>query len=230
MVRPAATSAGRNPPNPVHTQGSPSHQGRGRGFDHMEFQDVVRKRRMVRNFEERPVPAELVERILDNARRAPSAGFSQGFEFLVLEGPEQTGGFWDATFPAAERGRFGWPGLFKAPLLIVPLAHKQAYLDRYAEPDKGWTDRDESRWPVPYWHIDTGFAALLMLLTAVDAGLGALFFGIFREAEFRRAFAIPDAYQPIGAIAVGYPAPDRPSPSLKRGRRAVERVVHRGAW
>ncbi|MBI2761163.1 MAG: nitroreductase family protein [Chloroflexi bacterium] len=195
----------------------------------MEFQDVVRRRKMVRTFEDRPVPAEILDRLLDNARRAPSAGFSQGFEFLVLEGPEQTATFWDAVF-ADDRDSFQWPGLFQAPVLIVPLSHKQAYLERYAEPDKGWTDRSEDHWPSPYWDIDTGFASLLILLTAVDVGLGALFFGVFRVAEFRAAFGVPEEYHPIGAIAVGYPSPDRPSGSLRRGRRPMEQTVHRGAW
>jgi nitroreductase len=207
----------------------------------MEFQDVVRRRRMVRAFQDRPVPPEVVDRALVNAVRAPSAGFSQGWAFLVLEGPEETNRFWDATFAradegaqgaAAARGQFRWPGLFRAPVIIVPLSHKQTYLDRYAEADKGWTDRSEDRWPVPYWHIDTGFAALLILLTAVDAGLGALFFGIFPEAmtTFRAAFGVPEAYTPIGAIALGYAALDAPSSSLGRGRRPLTDVVHRGRW
>ncbi|HEX7168639.1 MAG TPA: nitroreductase family protein [Acidimicrobiales bacterium] len=199
----------------------------------MEFQDVVRRRRMVRTFEDRPVPAEVVDRILDNAQRAPSAGFSQGWAFLVVEAAEDRERFWGATFPdRGARDRFRWDGLFAAPLVVVPLSHKQAYLDRYAEPDKGWTDRDEARWPVPYWDIDTGFASMLMLLTAVDEGLGALFFGIFPErmARFRATFGVPDAYTPIGAIAIGWPAPDEPSPSLKRGRRPRDEVVHRGRW
>jgi len=195
----------------------------------MDFQQVVDRRRMVRNFEDRPLPPDVVERLLHNALHAPSAGFSQGWAFLVLDTEEQTRKFWDAVFPR-EREGFRWAGMFKAPVIIVPLSHKNAYLDRYAEADKGWTDRDENRWPVPYWDIDTGFASLLMLLTAVDEGLGALFFGIFRPAEFRAAFGVPDAYVPIGAIAVGYPAPDEPSPSLKRGRRPVDDVVHRGTW
>lgn len=184
---------------------------------------------MVRNFDDRPIPPETIERILDNAVRAPSAGFSQGWAFLVLDTPERTKKFWDALFPDRDEN-FRWGGMFKAPLLIVPLSHKQAYLDRYAEPDKGWKDRDEKRWPVPYWDIDTGFASLLMLLTAVDAGLGALFFGVFAPDEFRAAFGVPDEYTPIGALAIGYPKPDEPSPSLKRGRRGVEKVVHRGRW
>jgi len=195
----------------------------------MEFQDVIRKRRMWRNFEDRPVPPAVLERILDNAQRAPSAGFSQGWAFLVLEGPEQTGRFWAAA-PAPTGARATWPGVMRAPVLIVCLSHKQAYLDRYAEPDKGWTDRDEARWPTPYWHVDTAFAALNIMLTAVDAGLGALFFGVFDIPAFRAAFGVPDAYHPIGVVALGYPLPDTPSPSLKRGRRPAESVVHRGHW
>jgi len=119
-----------------------------------------------------------------------------------------------------------------APVVIVPLSCKAAYLGRYAEPDKGWTDRDEARWPVPYWHIDTGMAALLILQTAVDEGLGACFFGIpqTRTDSFREAFGVPDDHTPIGAITIGHRAADRRSPSLSRGRRGLEEVVHRGSW
>jgi nitroreductase len=196
----------------------------------MEFQDVVQRRRMVRNFDDRPLPRHLIDRILANAQRAPSAGFSQGWAFLVLESRRETGAFWNAMFDDAARRAFRWPGLLRAPLLVVPMSHKQTYLDRYAEPDKGWADRDESHWSVPYWHIDTGFAAMLMLLTAVDAGLGALFFGIFKPEEFRAAFGVPDDYVPIGALAIGWPLPDEPSPSLRRGHRPPGDVIHRGRW
>ena len=196
----------------------------------MEFQDVVRRRRMVRAFADRPVDGDVVERILANGRRGPSAGFTQGVDLLVLEGPGQTGRYWDACFPAERRAGFRWPGLLRAPLLIVPLASKEAYLDRYAEPDKGWTDRDERRWTAPYWHVDAAFAALLMLLTATDAGLGALFFRVFRADALRAEFGVPPAYEPVGALAVGHPLPDEPSPSLARGRRPAAEVVHRGRW
>ena len=198
----------------------------------MEFQDVVRRRRMVRNYTDEPLPDGAVDRMLANAVRAPSAGFSQGWAFLALEDAEDRARFWAAVFPADERGGFAYPGLFRAPAIVVPLSHKAAYLDRYAEADKGWTDRSEAHWPVPYWHIDTGMAALLVLQTAVDLGLGALFFGIFpsRLAPFRAAFGVPDAYTPVGAITVGHPAPDTPSPSLRRGRRPTSDVIHRGSW
>jgi nitroreductase len=197
----------------------------------MEFAEAVRRRRMVRNFTAEPVDPSVLDRLLDQARRAPSAGHTQGFAFLVLEGPEQVGRFWDVTFPAPEREGFRWPGLFTAPVIVVPCASKEAYLDRYAEPDKGWTDRDEGRWPVPYWDVDCAFATMTLLLGAVDAGLGALFFGIFDGLpELRAAFAIPEAFTPIGAVALGHPAPDEPSPSLARGRRPVEETIHRGRW
>jgi len=191
----------------------------------VEFQDVVRRRRMVRRFQaDRPVPKEILDRILHNATRGPSAGFSQGQAFLVLEG-EDLAKFW-ALRPHGN-------GVSTAPLLIVPLSCKRVYLDRYAEPDKGWTDRDESRWPVPFWHIDTGMATLLILQTVVDAGLGALYFGIQPEdvGPFRELYGVPDDHEPIGAIAIGYS--DEPAQSgspKKRGRRSPEDVVHYGSW
>ena len=199
----------------------------------MEFSTVVRRRRMVRNYDpDRPVPPEVVDRLVEHAIRAPSAGFSQGWAFLLLETSEDRDRFWAATSPAGS-GQGRWlTGMKRAPLIVVPHANRSAYLDRYAEPDKGWTDRDEARWPVPYWYVDTGFAALLMLLTAVDEGLGGCFFGIGpdRTGPFRDEFGVPAEFTPIGALTVGYPAPDHRSPSLKRGRRPAEQVVHRGQW
>ncbi|HEX8100747.1 MAG TPA: nitroreductase family protein, partial [Actinomycetota bacterium] len=128
-----------------------------------------------------------------------------------------------------------WPGegLKQAPVLVVAFGSKQAYLDRYAEPDKGWTDRDESRWSAPYWHIDAAFASMLMLLTAVDEGLGALFFGLFPPtvAAFRSEFGVPDEWEPIGAIAIGHPAPDPVRSSANtRPKKLLDEVVHRGRW
>jgi len=211
----------------------PVHCGRVRVWTaRMEFAEVVRRRHMVRDYDpDRPVPAELRERLLEHAIRAPSAGFSQGWAFLVLEEPDDRARFWAATSdgpPDAWLSR-----MRRAPLLIVPLSHKAAYLERYAEADKGWTDRDETRWPVPYWDIDTGMAALLMLLTAADEGLAACFFGIPPERipGFRDAFGVPEPYTPIGCVSVGYAGTeDKRSPSLARGRRGVDEVVHRGRW
>jgi nitroreductase len=190
---------------------------------------------MVRRYADRPVGREVVDRMLDNAVRAPSAGFSQGWAFVVLDEPADLDRFWAATTPDDAGLPDSWlTGMRTAPVVVVPLSNRSAYLDRYAEADKGWTDRDESRWPVPYWHIDTGMASLLVLQTAVDAGLGACFFGIPPDqvAAFRQEFGVPEDYTPIGAITVGHRTDDagaKGSPS-RRPRRPVEEVVHRGGW
>lgn len=203
----------------------------------MEFRDVVRRRRMVRKYADRPVAPEILDRMLDHAIHAPSAGFSQGWAFLRLERPEQLERFWAATTPPSDSPKTtAWlEGMRTAPAVIVPLSHRDAYLDRYTEPDKGWTDRDEERWPVPYWHIDTGMAALLILQTAVDEGLGACFFGIppERMSAFRDEFGVPTEYVPIGAITVGHRIPRNPGlagSGSRRPRRPAEDVVHHGHW
>ena len=196
----------------------------------MDFQDVVRRRRMVRDFTDEPVLESIVERILSNALRGPSAGFTQGTELMVFHGSRETALFWSIVSPDRGFERAGWPGIYRASVVIVPLAHEGSYLERYAEPDKGWVERDSSRWPVPFWHVDAAFATMLMLLTVVDARLGALFFGIRDHAEFRRGFNVPTGYMPIGAIAIGYPADNRPSRSLARGRRPRESIIHRATW
>jgi nitroreductase len=200
----------------------------------MEFSEVLRVRRMVRTYDpDRPVPAELVDRIVRHGLRAPSAGFSQGWGFLVLTEPADRALYWSSTSEGGGEPD-GWlTRMSTAPVLVVCLANKSAYLDRYAEPDKGWTDRDEAHWPVPYWDIDTGFAALLMHLSAVDQELGSCFFGlpVQRVQSFKDAFGVPAEFHPIGTLSMGYRAPtDKKSPSLKRGHRPVDEVVHHGRW
>jgi nitroreductase len=188
---------------------------------------------MVRNYDpDRPVPPEVLDRLLGYAVRAPSAGFSQGWGFLVLTGEGDRARFWAATTPDGAADSPWSAGMRRAPAIVVTHASREVYLDRYALPDKGWTDRDEARWPVPYWYIDAGFASLLILLGVVDEGLAACFFGIppERTAIYREAFGVPESYAPIGAISIGYPAPDRRSPSLRRGRRGPSEVAHRGRW
>ncbi len=199
----------------------------------MELVEVIRRRRMVRAYDiGRPLPDEVVQRLLDHAVRAPSAGFSQGWDFVVLRSDEDRGRFWNSTRERDEPPDRWLAGLMTAPLLVVCLSHKEAYLDRYAASDKGWTDRDEGRWPVPYWDVDTGMAALLMLLTAVDEGLGACFFGVppDRHDGLREAFGIPGDRRPVGVVSVGYPAADHRSASLRRGRRPLGEVAHEGRF
>lgn len=198
----------------------------------MELTDAIRRRRMIRTYDaSRTVPREAIDEILDLAVRAPSAGYSQGWRFLVLDDITSRAAFWTATVEHGPPDTWV-ERLRTAPALIVCFSDKQAYLERYAEPDKGWTDQDEAHWPVPYWHIDTGMAAMIALLSAVEQGLGACFFGVPGErwAELRTAFGVPERLSPIGVISLGYPAPDRRSPSLKRGRRPQVDVVSYGSF
>jgi nitroreductase len=195
---------------------------------------IVKGRRMTRSFRSDPVPGELLAQLVDLASRAPSAGKTQGWHLVVLAG-EETARFWDVTFPADRRAGFAFPGLFPAPMIALPLADPQAYIDRYSEPDKigsGLGDSVES-WPAPYWTIDTAMAVMTFLLAAEDAGLGALFFGVFAgEAELRHALGIPDGLELLGAIALGYPADDdsRAGTSASRRRRTPGEIIHRGGW
>ena len=197
---------------------------------------MVDRRSMIRSYHpDRAVDPTEVQRMLANAMRAPSAGFSQGWAFLVLDEADDLIRFWNVTAPHNRDHRDSWlQGMMTAPLIIVPLSCKEVYLERYAQEDKGWTDRDEARWPVPDRHIDTGMAALLILQTAVDAGLGACFFGIRPNAivPFRETFAVPAAYAPIGAITVGHRTKSsgpKGSPT-HRARRSADEVVHHGHW
>ncbi len=204
----------------------------------MEWERVVRSRRMVRDFTDAPVDDAVLERLLDLARRVPSAGFSQGIDFIVLNGVEQTARFWNRTLPPDERASFPWPGLLNAPVLVLPMADAAAYVERYDQPDKARAGLGSSvdDWPIPYWYVDTAMAAMTLLHGVVDAGLGALFFGIFRnEAELLADLGVPLGIRPVGAIAIGHPteaarAMQAEGSARTRHRRPLEETVHRNGW
>ncbi|HMC39782.1 MAG TPA: nitroreductase family protein [Acidimicrobiales bacterium] len=201
----------------------------------MELGDVLRRRRMCRDFSDRPVPAEVVDRLLDRAGRAPSAGFTQGWSFLVLDDGSSVARFWSVLADEEWRRDPSLPGLMRAPVVIVPLCNPEPYVARYSEPDKvafGLTAAD--RWPVPYWTVDVSFATMLLLLGAVEEGLGALFFGRDAAAYSRLAaeFGVPEGWSPIGVVLAGWPAPGggpRGS-AATRPRRPLSEVVHRRSW
>ncbi|MYB29068.1 MAG: nitroreductase family protein [Acidimicrobiaceae bacterium] len=199
----------------------------------MEFEEVVRQRRMVRSFTGEPVEPAMVDEICDLARRAPTAGNTAGIEFLVLEG-DSTMAYWDVTLPPERRAGFAWPGLLAAPVLVVVWSHLGGYLSRYREPDKRRTGlgTSASAWPVPYWYVDGGAAVMTMLLAARDRDLGAAFFGMFEhERAVRRRFGVPPDRRGVGTVAIGHPAQDdRPSRSAARPRPDLNEILHRSRW
>jgi nitroreductase len=196
----------------------------------MEFQDVVLKRRMVRNFADKPVEAGLIERILDLTRHAPSAGFTQGQSFIVVTDP-RTKKEIALTCEEQEYVTRGFsPFISKAPVLLIPCTSETAYHRRYQEADKVNEDGTEIVWPVPYWFMDIGCAVMIALLAAIDEGLVSAFAGSKDLKTLRALLDIPAEVTPVGVIAVGYRAQDIPSPSLKRGRKADAEYIHRERW
>ena len=205
---------------------------------------MVYGRRMCRSFDAIPLDPAVVDGLLLAAQRAPAAGNTQGWQFLVLDDPEAVARYWAATLPESRRARFPWPGLLRAPVLIVPCADASAYVTRYGEADKAQRvaasggekaalASTAEAWAVPYWMVDTAMATMTLLFGAVDAGLGACFFGQFEhEPAVRAAFGIPVAFQPIGTVALGRPDyADRSSRSVRqRPRPPIDHVVHRGRW
>ena len=188
---------------------------------------------MIRNFTDDLVDADLVDELIDRARRAPSAGNSQGTDFVVLTTADDRARFWDASLPVERRAGFAWPGLLMAPVLVLPAGDPDRYVDRYAEEDKVDTGlgTGADAWSTAYWTIDAAMATHGLLLAATDAGLGACLFGLFdNEPAVRAALDVPDRIVLIGAVALGHPAPDRPGRSADRPRRPLDDVMHRGRW
>lgn len=196
----------------------------------MDFADIVMKRRMVRHFTDEPVAPEVIDRMLDLARHAPSAGFTQGQSFVVVTRPELKQAI--AKLCGEEdyvEGGFD-PFISGAPVLVIPCTSEDAYHRRYQEADKVGDDGSEIVWPVPYWHMDIGCSVMILLLAVVDEGLSAGFAGAHDLDALRALLGIPSTVTPVGVIPIGHRAPDKLSPSLKRGRKAETEYVHHEGW
>ncbi len=201
----------------------------------MELRRAIETRRMTRDFNETPVDPGLLADIVDLAARAPSAGKTQGWSLLVLSGSARDT-FWDLSLPADRRASFAWPGLLRAPVVALSFADPDAYVARYAEPDKAHTGLGGGvdKWGAPYWTIDASMATMALLLGAHDAGLGALFFAVFSAtSEIREKFGVPDGLQLLGAVALGWPntaGATRRGVSASRPRRRAGDIMHLDHW
>lgn len=196
----------------------------------MEFEDVLARRRMVRNYTEEPVDRHTLARIAAAALRAPSAGFSQGLAVVVVTDRETRRRIAEAAGEPEYLETGFDPWISRAPAHLVLCISEEAYHRRYRMPDKLDPDGDEIEWPVPYWWVDAGAALMAVLLATVDEGLAAGFLGTHSLEDLRGRLGIPAEYTPIGVVTVGHPAPDRRSSSLDLGRRPPVSVIHWDRW
>ena len=196
----------------------------------MDFKEVVKRRRMVRNYTGEPVAEAALDRVMRVARKAPSAGFSQGQYFVVVTQQETR----SAIARLAGEDEYvadGFePWMSRAPVHVVVCVREDDYHERYNERDKLNADGTEMEWPVPYWFVDVGGSMLLLLLAAVDEGLGAGFFGWHRLAGLHELLDIPPEVTPIGVVTLGHPAPEQRAGSAARGWKPFEEVVFQERW
>src|SRR5262245_12044758 len=201
----------------------------------MELQDTFKRRKMIRSFRQEPVEPNVLDAILASVLHAPSAGFSQGTELLVLTDPDAVDTFWELN----EHPDFPTPPehvALRAPVIVVVLSNSDAYTERYAAPDKiqFGLDRAEN-WPVPYWDVDAGMATMVMLLAVVEEGLGAFFAGLHDGGRSTLDhFGVPGNFRTIGFVGLGHRVDDdvasAGSSAFSRRRRPIAELVHRDRW
>ena len=195
----------------------------------MEFAELVRSRRTVRRFEDRPVERNVLEEIARLAQRTPSAGFSQGQRVVIVTDRAQRRRVAGACDEQAYVDMGFGPWISECAAQFVPVVSEQIYHDRYNEADK-LEDGEEIEWPIPYWWVDIGKTAMVLMLAAHDAGLAAGFAGPQDVPGLRSILGLPGDFMPIGVIPVGHPLPDRRSPSLKRGWIPFDEFARWDRW
>ena len=173
----------------------------------MDFETVVKSRRMCRAFMEREVPQEKIDRILELASRYPSAGHTEPQEFIMVHDRRMK----EDLAHAALDQMF----VAQAPLVIVVVSDVRRSARRYGE-------RGVSFFSI----IDGAFVAMVILLAVVEEGLGACFVGSFYDEEVQEVLSLPQEVRPIGIIPIGYCAEG----PRKFRRRSREQIVHRDRY
>jgi FMN reductase [NAD(P)H] len=199
----------------------------------MEFAEVLRQRKMVRSYTVEPVDHEAVERIVARGRKAPSGGFSQGVRMVVVTDEETRRSIAElADEPYyVERGLEPW--ISRAPVHVVVAMREDDYHDRYRRPDKLRDDGSEIEWRVPWWWVDAGKSIMLLLLAAVDEGLGAGLFGLVGDANdgLRELLGMPADFEIVGVVTIGHAAPAPVQGSRRRFPwKPLEEVVRWEHW
>lgn len=204
----------------------------------MDFTDVVSDRRSVRDYADEPLDRDTVEAIIEDATLAPSSYNLQPWEFLVVSDDENRERLKDVAY--------GQPHVTDAPVVVAvfgnhdPAAHVDRVVDDQVE--KGYRDEasatatretiegmsendetDRRLWATK----STSLAASQLLLAARARGVATCPMGGFDPERLVEEFDVPDGYEPVMLVTMGYPAEDADAERLPRKfRRSVEEVTH----
>ena len=169
-----------------------------------EFDDIIKRRKMVREYvQDKPIPEGIVNKLIANAHRAPSACHTQVKEFIIVQNPLIKKKLGEAALNQEQ--------VYEALLLIVICADTSRSVGRYRK-----------RGIEFYSIIDDAFASRLILLTAVNEGIGACFAGAFIDDKVSEIFELPQYVKPIRIITLGFPAED----PGKFKRIDISKLVH----
>ena len=176
--------------------------------DSSSFAAVVKRRAMIRAYTDQPVPEQVIQRLLEYAVQAPSAGNLQPWEFIIIQDPE--------VRSQLAKAAFGQTSVATAPVIIATCADIQRMGEKYGTRGSF------------YSLVDTSFASLLILLGVVEQGLGACFVGAYDPVEVAKILGLPDHVRPVGLITIGYPAEQPRKPGNKK--IPLKQLVHRNTW
>jgi nitroreductase len=171
----------------------------------METWDAIRARRNVRDFADRPVSTEDVDRVLEAGRRAPSSRNWQPWDFVVVTDRERL-----TNLSKVWHGAWHVANSAATVALIAPVVGDERQRD--------WAQ------------FDLGQAAMSIMIAAADLGVGTAHAAVEDQKLARSILGFPDSKFCACLIAMGYPD-DRPLEPIERpNRRPFEDVVHRGRW
>ncbi|NQT79154.1 MAG: nitroreductase family protein [Candidatus Aminicenantes bacterium] len=175
----------------------------------LSFLQLVRSRRSIRRYLDKPVEREKILTCIEAARLAPSADNVQPWRFLILDEPDLRTRFAKEVFSGIYSiSKFA----VKAPVLILILARLDIIANRIGKQIQN----------ISYYYIDIGIAGEHIVLQAEELGLGTCWVGWFNPRKARKFLKIPRKYKIVSLMAVGY---YEKKPSKDRKRKALQEIA-----